>query len=300
MFVQINDIYSGLIFEYFKFKADSLIYSIRYSRKYQNTIFGQKLNKSEHNKFLKARKIDLRTTVYQAIETVFETVFALAPENNQLYNNIPYRILNSNQNTNFSRIKDIASSIDNLKFLDEKIIKVKNKKELISVGMSIFYFGIQLSHVNEKKYLNSLQAIKFALHLLAKEFQNRFEYNSYKHGLRVFEFQNKISLCNPDTREELISFDFSDSVTYYIKNKNEKIIETQTKVFDYRRDYAIINLCYNILYSITSNRDYTLNNKSYQDKSKLLYHCFFSEKKIKDCFNRNTKVGDLNTKETYE
>ena len=200
-------------------------------------------DKEDHKR---AIKILIRQTLFHAIETLFELVFALKL-NSKGHTEDKYIIRNlSVSHVPNEKINNIAKDINELSFLDEM---VNAGKFTISLGHYIFFFGLYetklYDHIEE-----SLKAIKQALQTLAIEMDNRFEYNSIKHGLRVMPIMKKFMAYQKEDMGKKLELDLADSYTFYSESLKSGRIEFRTKTFDTERDIKLTNLCSNIIWNI--------------------------------------------------
>src|SRR5450759_5251940 len=95
-----------------------------------------------------------------------------------------------------------------------KEIKLFHEKT-VSLGEYVFYYNVTATGDYVDKIKVSLEAIKSGLYALAKEFSDRKEYNSYKHGLRLVQAMNFLKIARADNLNQIANFDLSDSLTYY-------------------------------------------------------------------------------------
>ena len=183
---------------------------------------------------------EIRQTYYHTIETLFELIFALLPDSGNFYDNIiQYRLSNSNWRKNYNCIEKIAENIKELEFLDSKV-KISQDTE-VTKGHYLFYYGVNKENQKIEKGLiesipHSLIHIKKGIQYLAKDFTQREEYNSYKHGLRLVPALKNIYLFDKKTRTEVGKFDLSNSMTFMTIDKKDESITYTTKNIDTWRD----------------------------------------------------------------
>lgn len=272
---------------YFDYKQGSLKYLLNNFAK-----IGLKKRIIEYNDkdYLNAIRCDMRQTYFQAIETVFEIFFALLPgKNGTIHNRIIERITLSD--LPYSKIQKIAESEDSLDFLETEIIYPD--KTVVSLGEFIFYFGLHKQDVFKLEILNSLPAIKYALQVLAKDFSDRREYNSYKHGLRIIPALREITFLNAETMKPVISKKLKDSMTFYSYNKKTEETSYITKTFDSERDIRMTSLCSNLLWTMIKLRD-AAYNKSRKEKGSKVAIPFFSIEVIDKIIKTDVDIQNLN------
>jgi len=125
--------------------------------------------------------------------------------------------------------------------------------------------SVPLEHQN---YSRSKKSTDFAinyLQILAKEYLDHSEYNSYKHSLRSFVGKGRWQTINELAGEKVLDMQ-SDIIEYLEFEKNDKkgisykekgrpyvLVKLTTKGFDYIRDLRIINvntvMLYNLFYA---------------------------------------------------
>src|SRR5690606_8817587 len=191
----------------------------------------------------------------------------------------------------YKKIEKIASGEMKLDFLDDKV--TFNGYE-ISVGHYLFYFGTFdeskfnsefVSSVNE-----SIDAVKFGIRLIAKDFIDREEYNSYKHGLRLIPSVSELILADPKTMEVKVKWDLSNSMSFYSKTNNKDEVKIATKLFDTERDIKMTNFCSNMVSNIIFYRNIAMYPNDAAKKWDKIPILFFGKKEIEDCNNINVKI----------
>jgi len=251
-----KDFYSTFQVNYFDYKQAYQSYALKNIKEFG---LAEKILDYSEKDFLKAIKSDIRQTLFQAIETVFDLVFALTKTRNGKYLDVEILRTLSKPTFHYERISKIAENKLELDFLNLKVHLADNLS--VSLGEYIFFFGTYenqnfRAHINE-----SLDAIKEALYILAKEFSDRKEYNSFKHGLRIVPALTFFILQNPDTKKDLAKWNLSDSLTFYSENEKSGKMEFVTKVFDTERDIKLTSLCSNLIWNIIKLRDLAFNKK---------------------------------------
>jgi len=251
-----KDFYSTFQVNYFDYKQAYQSYALKNIKEFG--LEDKILDYSEKD-FRQAIKSDIRQTLFQAIETVFDLVYALTKTRRGKYLDVEILRTLSFPTLYYDRIGKIAKDKLELDFLDKEVYLEDN----ISVTLCeyIFYFGAAENQDFRPKIIESLGAIKEALYILAKEFSDRKEYNSYKHGLRIVPALTYFIIQNPTTKKNLGKWDLSDSMTYYSENEKSGKMEFITKVFDTDRDLKLTSLCSNLIWNIIKLRDLAFNKK---------------------------------------
>lgn len=246
--------------------------------------------------YIKVLRSSIRLTYFHCIETLFEIIFAIergirTEVNEHQDEMILQRLSTSDYRKNFERISRIASSdADELKRFSEKIY-LDVVGEEISILRYIFYYILSPKNVNiTKEWWDrmepSLAAIGEALRTLAKDFSERKEYNAYKHGLRIIQMKQKFQVYNSESTNEMINFDFSDSMTFITESKDE--LTLITKNFDTERDYKMSIVASDLIASIINIRKAVYFRKGEETMIK-----FFEDDKIKSSSKQNINVREM-------
>lgn len=255
---------------------------------------------SEYEHFLRS---EIRITCFHSIETLFEIIFALEPEGSLLQDRLLFkRLSTAKQGANYTRVGLIASTVSELDFLDRKIT-IGNR--VVTVGEHIFYFRYSPEQYPEEirvQVTQSIEAIKTLLQHIAEIFSKRFEYNAYKHGLRIFNAFTEFMITDVDGTNP-ISFDLSKSASFYtVEKKKDRIVSetVSTKMFNTPKDYAITSLCSLLIGSIIESRKQYLSVESRD--SKYSFRIFTKEYilsiiAIKD--DSLPKIDDMHFKTQY-
>lgn len=279
--------YSTFQINYFDYKQTYLTHALNNFKEFHQE---NRILKYSEKDFLLTIKSDIRQTLFQAIETVFEILFALTPDKNgYILDKDILRIL-SKSNFPYNRISKIAENAKELDFFGKEILLSNGETALI--GEYIFYFGLYSFKKNQDKIKDSIEAIKTALHILAVEFSDRKEYNCYKHGLRIIPAMTAFKLMKSQTKEKIVTWDLSDSMTYYLENDKLNKLEFVTKVFDTERDIKLTRLCSDLLWNIIKIRDVAFN-KLIKKEGESLDILFFDKDLVKTANKMNVPIQNL-------
>jgi len=272
--IDIKIFYSSFQINYFDYKLAYLSYAENHFKELsqENNI----LNYSERD-FVLAIKSDIRQTLFQAIETLFEIIFALLPDKNGKISDMEIMRILSKRELPYKKIQKIAESEKELEFLDMEI-KISPEK-IVSLAEYIFYYNVTATEDYIDKIKVSLEAIKSGLYTLAKEFSDRKEYNCYKHGMRLVPAMKFLKIARADNMKDIANFDLTNSLTYYTEDLKQGKIEFVTKLFDTERDKRLIQLCSGLLWNIIKIRDIVFN-KLPQKESGSGQICFFDNDTI--------------------
>jgi hypothetical protein len=281
-----NLFFSQFQVNYFDYKQSSLEYLLSNFPKVgvENQILDYK-----EKDYINAIRCDIRQTFFQAIETVFEVFFALMPDKKGRINQrIIERITLSD--LPYNKINKLIEYEDSLDFLDLEM-EYSNKIP-VKLGEFIFYFGLHDQEKFKNDIKESLESIKYALRILAGEFSDRREYNSYKHGLRIIPALQTLSFLNADTMEQTKNWDLNDSMTFYSYDKKTQETSYITKVFDSDRDIRLTTICSNLLWLMIKLRDASFN-KSDKEKDREVAILFFSKDKIIEAAKTDVKIQNI-------
>lgn len=285
--------YSTFQVNYFDYKQAYQKYALNNIKEFG--LENQILDYSEKD-FRQAIKSDIRQTLFQAIETVFDVVFALTKTSNGKYLDVDILRTLSIPTYHYDRITKIAEDKSELNFLDTEV--KLNDNISVTLGEYIFFFGLA-EHSEIRSIMNeNLDAIKIALHILATEFSDRKEYNSYKHGIRLIPALTDFILQKPTTKENIAKWDLRDSLTFYSEDEKTGDMEFITKVFDTDRDLMLTRLCSDLLWNIIKLRDLTFNKKS-SDEFVTLNIMLFNKDLVTKANKVNISIQNLRFSWTF-
>lgn len=236
----------------------------------------------------RAIKSSIRQTYFHAIETMFEMIFALIPNEDGTIKDRDILQNISSSKFPYDNIEKIANN-NGLTFLD-KLMTVKTSN--ISVAHHIFYLGLGGNDI-ESKIIESINAIKSFLILTAKDFADRREYNSYKHGLRLIPILKKFNLTDPKSGKIKLEYDLEDSLTFYSENRKNGDVEFITKTFDTNRDIKMTSVISNIIWNIVRIRRVLYFPKTGSDSVNII---FFDKDNIEQANRQNVKLKDFKLK----
>jgi hypothetical protein len=246
--------YDSFLVNYFDYKATYLKFALN---NYKEFLLEKSILQYSDREFLLTIKSDIRQTLFQAIETVFEILFALAPDQDGYTADKDILKTLSKGEFHYRKIDQIAEDKNELNFLDGDILLTDQNK--VSILQYIFFFGLHKTDDIQEKIKTSLEAVKDGLFILAQEFSNRSEYNCYKHGLRIIPALHFFKLMRVDNNEKIVNWDLTDSMTYYQEDEKENKMEFITKVFDTERDFNLLRLCSDLLWNMIKIRDLAFN-----------------------------------------
>lgn len=247
--------------------------------------------------FRRAIKCDMRQTYFHAIETFFELFFALNPKGKTRYDDaeVLTALTNSQWRKNQSKIEQIAIDINALNFFDEVIDFYGHK---VSIGNYLFYMGIFPDGNFPKEVLQkiseSIEAIKLGIRLVANDFLDRQEYNSYKHGLRIIPSIQSLTAVDAETLKHVVTFDLTDSMSYYSQTKDKKEITVNTRTLDFERDFQMASFCSNLIHHMIYFRRaaFKFPNDLKEDGGRIKI-TFFCKEEIEKCTKYNVDISEM-------
>lgn len=282
--------------DYHKIKASYLKGLMDNMSDFESTLFGKGVDDEDREEIRRTLKSDLRQTYFHSIETFFELFFALNPKDQKKLDpdNVLFRLTYSRGSETYDKINEIAKNNLTLEFLDEKIEYLDHT---ISIGQYIFYPGIFSKNKFPPEVFEqikeSIDAIKYGVKIIAKDFVNREEYNAYKHGLRLIPASKKIMLADAKTMDVKIQWDISDSMSFYLKTKYPNELKVVTKLFDFERDYQMTLFCSNMIHAMVFYRRLMYRFKGDKEKFDQIPIFFFGKEPIEKCNKTNVSLQDL-------
>ncbi|GFZ84342.1 hypothetical protein GCM10011531_13790 [Aquaticitalea lipolytica] len=252
-------------------------------------------NLTKNTKFI--LQADLRQNYFHSIETFFEFFFAFLPNNDNIPDNtlILKKLVKSDWRKNYKRIEDIASEKLKLNFLD-RIIEFNGNK--ISIGHYMFYLGVfskeKFPEEIFKSIEKSIDAVKYGIIEIAKDFSNRDEYNAYKHALRIFPSFEAIYLLDAETKEVGMKWDISNSLSFQTYDEKKNKTSIKTKLFDSERDFRMTHFCSNMIYNIISFREIVFcNNSKKREENEKIAIKIFDKESIDKCREYNIEIQNI-------
>jgi hypothetical protein len=249
----------------------------------------------EQEDYERMLRIEMRANLFHAIDTLFTLYFCLQPNNDAkvddfgLFRNLNKRIFY------YEKIREIAEK--GTSALDILNTEVNFNGQKIKLGQYLFYYAFKQDKF-PPGLSDSIEAIKYALHLLAIEMSDTAEYNSYKHALRSLPAFTEFAFANPDTMEILVKFDAKNSMTYFQELKNGGF-SYNTKVFDSERDFRMTLLASNLVCNIIMFRRGAITRDM-----KAIPVGYYSKESVDECAERGENTfqftSTITTKKTGE
>lgn len=236
---------------------------------------------------IKSVKIDIRFTFLLSVETLFELIFGLLPNDKGEINDAMLLKKIVEKNFFYEEIRKFNNREKSRLDLLEKDYIICNKK--IPFIRHLFYFGIfgeeLLNSID-----NSLLIVRQLIPVLAEELAFREEYNSYKHGLRGISHISKLSIMDVDSDQNQIDFNFDDSLTFYSFNKQTGEHQYLTKALDWQKDIIQTEIVTKLINNIIQPRK-TMYNKNKIKGDLPIY--FLMEDDLTYALKSNVEIQDF-------
>jgi hypothetical protein len=228
-----EDFYKNFETDYFLFSQE-LNRSNLENKDLFNTI-KQKFSWVEEESYRLSVLMQIRFQTLLCINTLFELIFNLLPDENGY---IPDKELILRMNS-FQELKpsEIAYWLNGEKSKLDKLLqpityKNGDVKELI---YHLFYFGQPKTDDLAKSVSNLVEMLK----VMGKEISDTSEINSFKHGMRGVVDPRYFKILNKETEEDIMNFDFSESISFYSYHKKEKCFTINYRKLAQERDYNL-------------------------------------------------------------
>lgn len=228
-------------------------------------------------------RAEIRSTLFQAIETLFELIFCLDGNNGIINNeNLWYNLSTSDWRNNYSKISKIGEG--DINFMDQIVIVNSGKGIEVPLVQYIFYYAVT-DQISIETIHESTSAIKKILISFAKEFTDRDEYNALKHSIRLFPFLKTWEIFEHETKETIAKFDLTNSMTYLKEEKDGTLVH-YTKPFDTERDYKMTYLCSKLISNIIRSRRMAMLNEN-------VVLCTFTDEALASSEKRNVEIQNI-------
>jgi len=224
--------------------------------------------------FRRSIKMDIRLTFLLSVETLFELVFGLLPNNegNIDDRNLLKTIVTSK--LNYREIKKFADGEPSELDAIQKSVVYKSGYSC-SVLQYIFYYKLKPLAVDDLGSDETLEGIRLALKVFANEVKDREEMNAYKHGFRGVAHLKKFALFKEGDWDSRVEFDFENSISFYNHFKPSDTTKIVTKNLDPNRDLSLTTLSTSLIYNIIERRRlYFRKGKKTDDKNAKVVFTF--------------------------
>lgn len=208
------------------------------------------------DEYIGSLRAELRATCFAAIETLFELVFALAPQDGRVDDrSLWYSISTSDWRRNQKAIERIASGDFELFDTVLRLSKTSNKSDKeLTYCQHLFYFRCWKDE-NIRPHINKgLEPLKQFLALVAQEYSNRDEHNALKHSMRIFPMLGELRVgTTPDMEESHLLVDGTGSMSYLVGEEGGGL-SVHTVPMDTERDYQLAVICSQLIGNIINTR----------------------------------------------
>lgn len=282
--------YPNYIYDYHVYKVTSLEAMLTNVKEFERGYLSSHIKGFVAEDFQRFVKAEIRMTCFHAIETLFELIFALVPNGGQMRDRDLWRALSTSSfKANYERIRQICEQEDGLNFLDQTINLPS--MEDYPLWVHIFYFSHNYKTSQVFKELNESDvAIRIFLKAIAAIFNDRNEYNAYKHGIRALNTMQEFAMADPDGTNP-ISFDLKDSVSFFAIEKDENEVRHETlniRVFNTQRDIQVTLLCAQMIANIILRRKWYFCPELRTGQPETI---IFKEDVIKDALRSGIRGG---------
>jgi hypothetical protein len=233
---------------------------------------------------IRSIKIDIRQTYFQAIETVFELIFSFKPDGDKLKDDLVFSNLIKRKD-HYEDIRRYAVGEGGIDFL-EKTFDFGDRRSIPAI--QYLFYGLLTDVKLNGQLMESLNAIRKILKIISIDISDRKEYNSYKHGFRIFPVNSFFSIHDHKTGDEIIKWDVKDSMSFMEKNEKTGQIDVVTKLFDTERDHNLTIMCNNLISNII-----LIRRISYQEGEQKVGIVLFKPEDVDKLSKPNVKIQDL-------
>lgn len=292
--------YATYIKEYHEVKANYLFSLLNDIEKVNEHLKSKEIVKEDvsvpltnNTKFI--LQTDLRQNYFHCIETFFEFFFAFLPVNEKVPDNskIVRQLVKANWQKNYNRIEQIAKGKMKLNFLNKEIEVLGHK---VTIGHYLFYPGTfskdKFGGSWYEMISDSLENIQNVIKILASDFCPRDEYKAYKHTMRAFPNYESLHLLDFETKEEKLSFDLSNSISFQIYNDKKKETIIKTKMLDPQRDFDMTKQCSRLIHNMVELRN-VMFNRNEDNGDKKVAILLFNEENVTKSSKHNVDIQDL-------
>lgn len=195
-------------------------------------------------------KSEISTTYFHAIETLFRIIFAHANNNGSPWVELTVR-------TSFKHFKS-----DVEKFAEQTYFKGDHLD-----GISLVFYGRHAkdkpSQLDQEAWDKTLKNITEYLEFFAGDLANSYAYNSYKHGLAMFNEEFGFSLgdfIKVEKDDAMVFLSFSDDK----ENKGYKQLHTNHTFMKWEKKFALVYQLTALLKNVINVGNWQYNGGSYE------------------------------------
>jgi len=220
-------------------------------------------NSNDKSKVTQIIKSHIRFNYLHSIDTLFELVFGLFPRDGKINDfDLPLILAKSNDSFNNPKLMKLANDDEEIiRDLGQEISYGDKKTNLLRY---IFFYQIdEVNTLNSDFHENIDQSQKHILKLLkifARDLNDKSEYNSLKHALRVFPFSGSLTFFHPKTNKAIAGVKMVDAHQFITEHKGE--IKITSRNFDSERDFKYTMISSNLIWNIIKIREKFIAHKS--------------------------------------
>jgi len=246
-FIKSSDFYRAYFLEFWSHKLSLLNHSyFDLEDVYPKVKDG--LPKSSSEMFKSYLKVEIHTTYFSLVETLFTLVHLLNTGNEKKL----WCRLAKSKNDIFSKLETIAKPLSNndFSFLE------KNKKiesgNIVTFLDFLFFRGLKITDENKRDKAHA--NIKKLFAEMAQDFIKRGSHNAIKHSMHAIEQKFSMSFDEsiPEINEDVI---FEDSLFYLDRALDDRKIKIVVEKTDFERDYNRAGAAYCLISNLIKTRE---------------------------------------------
>jgi len=270
-------------YNYWTYKARILQLIIENNEPFEILFKDEVLSKHPKDNVINSLKFEVYFTLFHSTEALFALIFGLMFNKKNLWFWI--------SEYKFEEINKLINQVS-----ENGIESFAKGREKDLLGY-LFFALVPKDHEDNEKIEKSMQFINDYLKRLAKEYSDKGDYNSYKHGLRALNINASVRMQEQDTGKPI--FESSTDATVYLGKERVKIDNVEmdkivllTKALDYKKAINIIGVNIALIHNIIEARRATLKKKQSTQIKFLLFH----DRSVADIFKPTIKGSALVSK----
>ncbi|WP_371806444.1 tetratricopeptide repeat protein [Candidatus Lokiarchaeum ossiferum] len=295
-----NDFFQRYHLDYWRTKAESLFFQYKNIEACKTSLDGVEFFKNSQNseKLLKNMlTLDLHFLKFQIIEALFSLIFTLETgKEKDIWFNLSFPKEKSERNFKlYDRIANFKKKSQLDEFLHQNIRDNRQEK----IFWKHVFFSNKESLSDEKLTFKNISQILWSF---CKVFQDRADYNAFKHGLRCvgssvnlsFAIEEKFGVPPPDLQNKLRPLGYAENVISFFekqKDNNGIKIVLRSKAFSPHEDYISVIQAYQLISNIVSIRrkeprheSYIFHNVEKAKKNYSLINFSLTQTSVKDLY----------------
>jgi chemotaxis protein CheY-P-specific phosphatase CheC len=245
-FIKSSDFYRVYFLEFWSHKLSLLNHSY-YNLEDVYPKVKDGLPESSSEMFKSFLKVEIHTTYFSLVETLFTLIYLLNTGNEK---DLWCRLAKSK--IDFNALETIAKPFTNNDFsFFSKDKKIKSGNTVTFLDF-LFFRGLRITDENKKAKAHS--NIKKLFAEMAQDLINRSSHNAIKHSMRAIEQKFSISFDEsiPEINEDVV---FENSIFYLEKALDDKKIKIVVEKTDFDRDYNRASAAFCLISNIVKTRE---------------------------------------------